>query len=125
LVLKAIATYKGSGTSPLARARSDIIKLMMYFDFIFIVHVMKELMGITYVLCKKSQLKSQDIVNTMDDVKTTKLLIHKLRDNGWRLSFCGKRGVKTLEFAELYVDFIILVQRIRVQLSTIICVIFS
>jgi hypothetical protein len=104
---------------------------MMYFDFIFIVHVMKELMGITYMLCKKSQLKSQDIVNTMDDVKTTKLLIHKLRDNGrsklksYVLSFCGKRGVKTPEFAELYVDFIILVQRIRVQLSTIICVIFS
>uniref|UniRef100_A0ACD5UHV0 Uncharacterized protein n=1 Tax=Avena sativa TaxID=4498 RepID=A0ACD5UHV0_AVESA len=86
--------------------------MMMYFDFIFILHVMKELMGITDLLCKKMQLKSQDIVNAMDDVKTTKVLIQKLRDNGWSklkadvLSFCVKHGVKTPDFGEFYVDFI-------------------
>lgn len=113
LVLKSIATSKGSGTSPSARAKANgAVKLMMSFDFIFIVHVMKELMGITDMLCKKLQLKSQDIVNAMDDVKTTKLLIQKLRDNGWSklktdvLSFCAKHGVKTPDFGELYVDFI-------------------
>jgi hypothetical protein len=113
LVLKSIATSKGSGTSPSTRAKANgVVKLMVYFDFIFIVHVMKELMGITYMLCKKLQLKSQDIVNAMDDVKTTKLLIQKLRDNGWSkfktdvLSFCAKHGVKTSGFGELYVDFI-------------------
>ena len=48
----------------------------------------------------------------MDDVKTTKLLIQKLRDNGWIklkadvLSFCEKHGVKTPQFGELYVDFV-------------------
>jgi hypothetical protein len=113
LVLKSIATSKGSGTSPSARAKaSGAVKLMMSFDFIFILHVMKELMGITDLLCKKLQQKSQDIVNAMDDVKTTKLLIQELRDNGWSklkgdvLSFCVKQGVKTPEFGELYVDFI-------------------
>jgi hypothetical protein len=113
LVLKSIATSKGSGTSPSTRAKANgVVKLMMSFDFIFIVHVMKELMGITDMLCKKLQLKSQDIVNAMDDVKTTKLLIQKLRDNGWTklktdvLSFCAKHGVKTPDFGELYVDFI-------------------
>jgi hypothetical protein len=40
---------------------------------------MKELMGITDLLCKKLQPKSQDIVNAMDDVKTTKLLIQKAK----------------------------------------------
>jgi hypothetical protein len=73
---------------------------------------MKELMGITDLLCKKLQLKSQDIVNAMDDVKTKKLLNQKLRDNGWSklkadvLEFCGKHGVKTPHSGELYVDFI-------------------
>jgi hypothetical protein len=48
----------------------------------------------------------------MDDVKTTKLLIQKLRDNGWSklksdvLAFCRKHRVKTPQFGELYVDFI-------------------
>ncbi|XP_044453815.1 uncharacterized protein [Triticum aestivum] len=85
---------------------------MMSFDFIFILHVMKELMGITDMLCKKLQQKSQDIVNAMDDVKTTKMLIQELRDNGWNklkadvLSFCAKHGVQTPHFSELYVDFI-------------------
>ena len=84
LVLKSIATSKGSGTSPSTRAKaSGAVKLMMSFDFIFILHVMKELMGITDMLCKKLQQKSQDIVNAMDDVKTTKMLIQELRDNGW------------------------------------------
>uniref|UniRef100_A0ACD5WQZ9 Uncharacterized protein n=1 Tax=Avena sativa TaxID=4498 RepID=A0ACD5WQZ9_AVESA len=105
LVLKSIATSKGPGTSPSARAKANgAVKMMMSFDFIFILHVMKELMGITDLLCKKLQLKSQDIVNAMDGVKTTKVLIHKLRDNGWSklkadvLSFCVKHGVKTPDF---------------------------
>jgi hypothetical protein len=33
---------------------------------------MKEIMGITDMLCKTFQHKSQDIVNAMDDVATTK-----------------------------------------------------
>jgi hypothetical protein len=33
---------------------------------------MKELMGTTDILCRKLQHKSQDIVNAMDDVATTK-----------------------------------------------------
>jgi phage terminase large subunit-like protein len=56
---------------------------MMTFDFVFILHVMKEIMGITDMLCKKLQYKSQDIVNAMDDVATTKRLIQELRDQGW------------------------------------------
>jgi hypothetical protein len=55
---------------------------MMTFDFVFILHVMKEIMGITNLLCKKLQHKSQDIVNAMDDVATTKILIQELRDQG-------------------------------------------
>jgi len=48
---------------------------MMSFDFVFILHLMKELMGITDLVCRKLQQKSQDIVNAMDDVATTKRLI--------------------------------------------------
>jgi hypothetical protein len=112
-VLQGIATSKGLGTSPSAQAKANgAVNLMMSFGVMCILHVMKELMGIIDLLCKNLQQKSQDIVNTMDDVKTTKLLIQELRDNGWNklkgdvLSFCGKHGVKTPQFDELYVDFI-------------------
>ncbi|KAL6655967.1 hypothetical protein ACP70R_006793 [Stipagrostis hirtigluma subsp. patula] len=113
LVLKDIATARGSGTSPSARAKAaGAVKLMMSFDFVFILHVMKELMGITDLLCKKLQLKSQDIVNAMDDVATTKKLIQKLRDHGWSslisdvTLFCKKQGIVVPDLNAFYADFI-------------------
>ena len=42
------------------------------FQFIFILHLMKEIMGITDVLCQVLQQKSQDILNAMNMVHTTK-----------------------------------------------------
>lgn len=39
-------------------------------------------MGITNLLRKKLQQKSQHIVNAMYDVKTTKMLIQELTDDG-------------------------------------------
>jgi hypothetical protein len=46
LVLKDIATAKGSGTTPAGRAKAaGAVKLMMSFDFVFILHVMKRTHG--------------------------------------------------------------------------------
>ncbi|XP_065847572.1 uncharacterized protein [Euphorbia lathyris] len=59
------------------------------FEFVFILHLMKETMGITNILCQALQQKSQDIVNAMHLVGTTKALIQKLRDDGWD-SFINK-----------------------------------
>jgi hypothetical protein len=50
-------------------------KLLMSFDFTFILHVMKNVMGITDVLCQALQQKSQDILNVIHLVTTTKTLI--------------------------------------------------
>jgi hypothetical protein len=73
LILRDIATARGSRTTSSTRAKATgAVNSLMSFDFVFIMHVMKELMGITNLLCKKLQQKSQDIVNAMDDVATTK-----------------------------------------------------
>ncbi|TYG89641.1 hypothetical protein ES288_A12G116100v1 [Gossypium darwinii] len=64
------------------------------FEFIFILHVMKEVLGITDNLCQALQRRSQDILNAMSLVLKTKDLIQKLRDDGWNeflknmISFC-------------------------------------
>ena len=44
---------------------------------------MKEIMGITNVLYQALQQHSQDLLNAMHLVSTTKSLIQKLRDDGW------------------------------------------
>jgi hypothetical protein len=40
-------------------------KLLMSFDFVFILYIMKNDMGITDVLCQALQQKSQDILNVI------------------------------------------------------------
>jgi hypothetical protein len=83
----------------------------MSFDFVFIMHVMKEHMGITDLICKMLQQNSQDIVNVMDDVATKKL-IKNLRDHDWSslisvvTSFCSKHGIVAPDMNVLYADFI-------------------
>ena len=57
-------------------------KMTTSFDFVFLLHLIKEIMSITYVLCQCLQQKSQDIVNTMHLVLSSKSLIQKLRDDG-------------------------------------------
>jgi hypothetical protein len=50
-------------------------KLLMSFDFAFILYIMKNDMGITDVFCQTLQQKIQDILNIMHLVTTTKTLI--------------------------------------------------
>ncbi|XP_030939955.1 zinc finger MYM-type protein 1-like [Quercus lobata] len=53
------------------------------FEFIFSLHLMKEIMGINDVLCQALQQKSQDISNAQNLVSATKALIQNLRVDGW------------------------------------------
>ncbi|XP_050242162.1 uncharacterized protein LOC126691132 [Quercus robur] len=58
-----------------------------------------QIMGITNVLCQALQQHSQDLLNAMHLVSTTKSLIQKLRDDGWEpllasvISFCEQHEI--------------------------------
>jgi hypothetical protein len=66
---------------------SGALKMLLLFDFVFILHLMKEIMTITDVLCQALQQKSLDIINALWLVSTTKELIQDLRDNSWESLF--------------------------------------
>ncbi|XP_028079272.1 zinc finger MYM-type protein 1-like [Camellia sinensis] len=53
------------------------------FEFVFILHLMRDIMEITDDLCQALQSKSQDILNAMHLVSTTKIFIQKFREDGW------------------------------------------
>lgn len=53
------------------------------FDFIFILHLMKEIIGIIDAICQALQQKSQYISNAIHLVSTIKALIQKLKEDGW------------------------------------------
>ena len=53
------------------------------FVFVFILHLMNKVLGISDMLCQALQMKSQDILNALYLVSTTKILLQKLRKDGW------------------------------------------
>ncbi|XP_042415036.1 zinc finger MYM-type protein 1-like [Zingiber officinale] len=83
---------------------------MTSFDFVFILHLMKEIMGITDILCQTLQSKSQDIINAMELVLSTKNLLQQMRDNKWDdllvkvKSFCELRNIDIPDFNAPYIN---------------------
>ena len=53
------------------------------FDFVFKMHLMRDLLGITDELSKTLQRKDQDIVNAMELVRISKERLQMMRDDGW------------------------------------------
>ncbi|KAL4281421.1 hypothetical protein GQ457_03G013840 [Hibiscus cannabinus] len=78
------------------------------FEFVFLLHLMKKLLGLSDNLCQALQRRTQDIVNAMSLVSTTKELIQNFRDNGWDdllmevSSFCEKNCVEIPDMTTIY-----------------------
>ncbi|XP_021756189.1 zinc finger MYM-type protein 1-like [Chenopodium quinoa] len=91
------------------RANVDVVyDTLMSFEFIFIFHLMRELLGMTASLCQALQRRGQYIVNAMSLVSTTKDLIQNFRLTGWDdlyqkvKSFCEKHNVDIPDMTTLY-----------------------
>ncbi|XP_023750053.1 uncharacterized protein LOC111898360 [Lactuca sativa] len=71
------------------------------FEFVFILHMIKEIMGKTDILSQALQKKSQDILNVMELVSATKEGLNDFRNKGWEsllaqvkfFFFCEKHGI--------------------------------
>ncbi|XP_028054567.1 zinc finger MYM-type protein 1-like [Camellia sinensis] len=74
-------------------------EILTSFEFVFILHLMKEMLEITDLLCHALQCQSQDILNAMNLVSSTKALLQKFRDDKWDAllanvqSFCEVRNI--------------------------------
>ncbi|XP_073277692.1 uncharacterized protein [Primulina huaijiensis] len=69
----------GASNSIWSEASGALI-MMKSFDFIFILHLMHKIMGITNLLCRVLQEKSLDILSAIDYVSTSKTLLLSLRE---------------------------------------------
>ncbi|KAK8310192.1 hypothetical protein V6Z11_D02G170000 [Gossypium hirsutum] len=79
-----LANVIESGSNYFIRGDSaTTYKKITSFYYVFILDLVKEIMGIIDILCQHLQQKSQDIVNVMYLVLSTKTMIQKLRENGW------------------------------------------
>ncbi|XP_027103007.2 uncharacterized protein [Coffea arabica] len=79
------------------------------FEFAFILHLMKKIMGITNALSEALQRKDQDIVNVMGLVKVSKQQLQATREHGWDFLldeiclFCKKHKIIILKMDEIFI----------------------
>ena len=79
------------------------------FEFVFILHLEKETMEITDKLFQALQSQSQDILNAIHLVSSTKTFIQKFREDGWDgllttvISFCEKHCIDIQDMKACYV----------------------
>lgn len=76
-----------------------LIDKMETYEFVFIAHLMKVVLGLTNILSQFLQQKDQNIVEAMNLVVTTKRQLQHLRENGWDdllgdvNSFCSEHNI--------------------------------
>ncbi|XP_074355960.1 uncharacterized protein LOC141695626 [Apium graveolens] len=108
-VLESISNCSTSSNSMRGEAR-DSLKALKSFDFLFVLHLMHKIMGLTDLVCLSLQSKSIDILNAMDLVATTKLLLQSLRDEGFDvlldyvMSVCAKYKINLPDMNARYMD---------------------
>jgi len=86
-----------------------LVKFLQDFDFIFLLHLMKEVLGITNELSLALQRKDQDIENAMSLIKVAKDCLQAMRDDGWSClfeevsSFCMKHNINIPNMEDRFV----------------------
>ncbi|XP_015941110.1 uncharacterized protein LOC107466629 [Arachis duranensis] len=66
-----------------ASAASDAITS---FEFVFVLHLMRNILEVSHDLCQALQRKNQDIFNVLTLISTTKTLIQRMRESSWEAS---------------------------------------
>ncbi|KAL5553288.1 hypothetical protein UlMin_040689 [Ulmus minor] len=87
---------------------SIMLRLVQTYDFVFSLHLMKTILGITNELSQVLQKDDQDIVNVMDLVKVCKQQLQMMRDTGWNSlvdavsDFCVEQNIDVLNMENMY-----------------------
>ena len=89
---------------------SGIRVYLQSFDFVFHLHLMLKILGITNLLSKALQRKDQDIVNAMLLVKSTSTTLQNMRAEGFDAhmsevtSFCEENRIQMLDMEGVYIN---------------------
>ncbi|XP_062114586.1 uncharacterized protein LOC133825690 [Humulus lupulus] len=89
---------------------SIMLQVVQSYDFVFILHLVKNILGITNELSQVLQKGDQDIVNAMDLVKVCKEQLQIMRDNGWDSlveevsKFCVEFNIDVLNMDGIVID---------------------
>ncbi|XP_075494837.1 uncharacterized protein LOC142532415 [Primulina tabacum] len=78
------------------------------FDFVFVLFLMHEVLGISEKLCQTLQKNDIDILNAMNLVSTTRINLQQIRDDRWEeflwsvIKFCESNDIEVPDFDDCY-----------------------
>ncbi|CAM8920402.1 unnamed protein product [Rhodiola kirilowii] len=84
----------------------SLVEKMESYQFVFISHLMKLVLGLTSVLSQFLQKKDQNIIEAVSLIHNTKARLLALRENGWDELldgvniFCAKNGISILNMED-------------------------
>ncbi|XP_042051533.1 zinc finger MYM-type protein 1-like [Salvia splendens] len=87
----------------------DVLEIINSFEFVFVLNLMKQILGITHELSQVIQKKDQDIVNAMNLVKVAKSRLQIMREKDWDVlladvsKFCSKYELDVLDMEDEFV----------------------
>ncbi|XP_025664374.1 uncharacterized protein [Arachis hypogaea] len=80
------------------------------FEFVFVLHLMRNILEVSHDLCQALQRKNQDILNALTLVSTTKTLIQRMRESSWEafikevILFCEKHEVEVPDLNAMHIS---------------------
>ncbi|XP_022865451.1 zinc finger MYM-type protein 1-like [Olea europaea var. sylvestris] len=86
-----------------------LLELMLKFEFVFNLHLMRKILGISNELSKALQRKDQDIINAMRLVQLCKAQLQTMRDDGWDsffgmvCSFCEAHEINVPNMDDMFI----------------------
>uniref|UniRef100_A0A2N9GA43 TTF-type domain-containing protein n=1 Tax=Fagus sylvatica TaxID=28930 RepID=A0A2N9GA43_FAGSY len=106
-VLDAVA--EDGSTSELRGQAEHLSHFIQSFGFVFNLHLMRYILGVSNELSQALQRKDQDIVNAMKLVRISKERLQIMRENGWSSlldevsTFCGINKILVPDMDDIYV----------------------
>ncbi|XP_057756353.1 uncharacterized protein LOC130975600 [Arachis stenosperma] len=83
-VVEVLEVIEEDGNNPEQRAKAcQLLNHIQSFEFVFNLHLMKSILGVTNELSQALQRSDQDIINAMTLVKVSKQRLQSIRDDSW------------------------------------------
>ena len=109
-VVNVLEYVEEDGNNSEQRAEAcHLLNIIQFFEFIFNLHLMKNILGVTNELSQALQRNDQDIVNAMALVKVSKQRLRTIRDDSWSLLldevslFCDKHNITVPKMDDIFV----------------------
>ena len=110
-ILDVLEVIVDDGVSSQQRCEANnLLDSMQSFDFVFNLHLMKDILGITNELSQALQRNDQDIVNAMKLVGVCKQRLEIMRKNGWNSllsevsKFCLKHDIDVPNMDDMFLS---------------------